>query len=108
MFAQLHDRIRRLLFGRTERVTGRRSPKPAIGAQIVCGDVRMTVGAGMSHELWLWLLDRGWREQNYRPDRRRYRDIPSTWVTMLIDAAPDGREELLLAATGKAAQRPSL
>jgi hypothetical protein len=38
--------------------------------------VRLTVQAGPSDDLWIWLLDAGWRVVTHRPDRRRYRDIP--------------------------------
>jgi hypothetical protein len=50
----------------------RRSAKPRIGARIVQveSDVRLTVQAGLSDELWIWLLDRGWRVVTHRSDRR--------------------------------------
>jgi len=53
----LRDRVRGLQRSRTERALPRRGPKPAIGAHIVLGDLRMTVQAGLSDELWHWLLD---------------------------------------------------
>lgn len=105
MFAHFRGRLRRLLFGPKQRALGRRTVKPAIGAQIVCGDLRMSVQAGTSEELWRWLLERGWREQSYRPDRRHYRDVPSRYVTALIDGAADKRESLLRTAIENAVQR---
>ena len=68
----------------------------------------MTVQAGMSDELWQWLMEKGWREPNYYPDRRRYRDIPTSWVTTLIDAVAQDREAVLAAAAAKAVHRPTL
>ncbi len=68
----------------------------------------MTVQAGMGDELWQWLLDQGWRELTYRPDRRRYREVPAAWVTRLIDAMPEMRAQLLEAAATKASRRPTL
>lgn len=68
----------------------------------------MTVQAGMSDDLWLWLMEKGWRDPNFFPDRRRYRDIPASWVTTLIDAAPEEREAILAAACAKAVHRPTL
>jgi len=104
----LRDRVRGLLRLRRERALPRRGAKPGIGACIVCGDLRMTVQAGFSDELWRWLLDQGWRELTYRPDRRHYREVPSIWVTRLVDAQPETRALVLGAAVTKAAHRPTL
>jgi hypothetical protein len=68
----------------------------------------MTVQAGMSDELWHWLMEKGWREPNYYPDRRQYRDIPSSWVTTLIDATAEDREAVLVSAAARAVTRPTL
>ena len=68
----------------------------------------MTVQAGMSDELWQWLMEKGWREPNFHPDRRRYRDIPASWVTRLVDAVASDREAVLAAAAAKAVHRPTL
>jgi hypothetical protein len=108
LIAQLFGRLRHWLLGPKKRLPSRRGPKPAIGAQIVCGELRMTIQAGTSDELWRWLLDLGWREQNFRPDRRRYRDVPPTWVTRLIDAAAQDREAVLRKAVEQAAYRDKL
>ena len=90
---------------RRERFLPPAGPKPAVGARIVWGDVRMSVQAGMSESLWRWLAKMGWREVHYRPDRRRYREVPHAFVTRLIDASPDERERLLEAAIANAAVR---
>jgi hypothetical protein len=104
----LRNQVRGLLNIRKARATPRRSNKPAIGAYIIREDVRLTMQAGMSDQLWSWLLEQGWREATYQPDRRRYRDIPSAWVTRLIDASPDVYVRVLDAAMDKAVHRPSL
>lgn len=90
---------------RRERFLPPAGQKPAVGARIVWGDVRMSVQAGMSEALWRWLARLGWREVLYRPDRRRYRDVPHAFVTRLIDASPDERDRILEAAIANAAVR---
>lgn len=93
----------RNLFGiRRDRATPRRTPRPSVGARIFREDVRMVVQAGLDRELWGWLQDQGWREVIVRPDRRTYREIPSSWMTLLIDAPPEHREAVLRAAIADA------
>ena len=106
LVTQVRDQVRTLFRIRRERTTSRAGQKPGVGARIACGDLRMTVQAGMSDTLWRWLTNQGWREVLYRPDRRRYRDIPHGYVTQLIDAHPDPRERILSNATAHAAFRP--
>ena len=81
-------------------------PKPHLGARICRGDLRMTVQAGMTDALWRWLVKTGWREITYRPDRRRYRDLPAAYVTRLIDSTTDECERVLAAAIANASYRP--
>ena len=104
---QVRDQFRSLLRIRRERSVPPLGQKPGIGARITRGDLRMSVQAGMSDGLWRWLARQGWREVMYRPDRRRYRDIPSTFVTQLIDAAPEERDRILEAAMKHASHRPA-
>jgi hypothetical protein len=66
----------------------------------------MTVQAGFSDELWHWLLEQGWREVRYRPDRRQYRGVPASCVTELIDASAEERPLVLASAVAKASFRP--
>lgn len=106
--SELPNWLRILLRMRRERALPRRTGKPAIGATIILGDLRITVQAGLSDELWAWLLDEGWRELTYRPDRRRYREIPSSWVTRLIDSLPEMRPRVMEAAISRASLRPTL
>jgi len=70
--------------------------------------VRLTVQAGLSDELWIWLLDGGWRVVTHRPDRRRYRDISRSQVTHLIDCEPANRERLLAEAIWDAKSRTTV
>jgi len=88
-------RLRNLLRIRTPRAIPARGPRPNAGARIFFENVRMTVQAGMSNELWRWLQAAGWREITYRPDRRRYCEVPSECVTELIDCAAEERPEVL-------------
>jgi hypothetical protein len=106
----IRDRLRSLVGERQQRQLPRRSAKPGIGARIVQVEsgVRLTVQAGMSDELWIWLLDRGWRVVTHRPDRRRYRDIPWSQVTRLIDCDSAHRERLLTEAIWDAEFRPTV
>lgn len=68
----------------------------------------MVVQAGMSDDLWVWLMEKGWREVAYFPDRRQYRDLPASWVTRLVDAVAEDRAAVLAAATENAVRRPRL
>jgi hypothetical protein len=103
----VRDRLRQVLGIRTPRATPRRGPRPSLGARIFREDVRMTVQAGMSSELWAWLQREGWREITFRPDRRTYREIPSTWVTRLTDCPADERERILAQAIAEARRQGS-
>lgn len=94
----------------TQRRLLRRSRKPRIGAHVVHvqEELRLVVQAGMSDDLWVWLMDRGWRLETHWPDRRAYRDIPVSYVTRLIDAHPDQRERVMAEATLNAQFRAPL
>lgn len=106
MAATLRDRLRTLLnIRKPRRQLPHRGPKPNAGAKIVNGEYRITVQAGMSHDLWHWLRSQGWAEVTFRPDRRRYRDVPSAWVTRLIDSPPEDRPAVLAAALEQAGAR---
>jgi|SRR5690348_4645413 hypothetical protein len=109
-FQSIRDRVRSLAREQCPRQLPRRSVKPRIGARIVQVEsgVRLTVQAGLSDELWIWLLDRGWRVVTHRPDRRRYKDIPWSRVTRLFDCDPASREKLLTEAIWDAESRPTV
>jgi hypothetical protein len=106
----IRDRLRSLAGEQSPRRLPRRSTKPRIGARIVQVEsgVRLTVQAGMSAELWIWLLDRGWRVVTHRPDRRAYRDVPWSRVTRLIDCDAAFRERRLAEAISAAEFRPTV
>jgi hypothetical protein len=91
----LKYKVRNLVGVRRARALPRRGRKPPIGVGIVCADVRMIVPAGMSDELWEWLMDQGWREVTYRPDRRIYRQIPASRAARLVDANKEMRMDML-------------
>jgi hypothetical protein len=93
----LRTRLRRMKGERIERQLPPRSAKPRIGSHVVNIEkrLRLVVQAGMSDELWHWLMDRGWRVESHRPDRREYSDIPVSYVTRLIDADPGERRKIL-------------
>ncbi len=108
MFSSIRDQIRTLFRIRRPRSVTHPGPRPALGAKISRHDVRMTVQTGMSDELWRWLTDRGWRQITVRNDRRRYREVPASFVTHLIDAAPEERGQALREAVEAAAFRPGV
>ena len=103
---RLLDSIRNLLNIRRRRTPPRALGKPARGAKIAMDDFRIVVQAGLSDELWLFLVHAGFREVVYRPDRRRYRDVPPSMVTELYCAPPEQWQALLMAALKEAAKRP--
>ena len=107
--SHVRDQFRTLLKIRCERGIPREGRKPPFGAKLVCGDIRMTVRSGMSDQLWRWLLDQGWREVAVRPDRRRYKEIPTTFVLRLIDAVANEERALVMEfAIANAQYRPSM
>gem|GEM_PF-630975 len=89
------SRLLGLLNIRTPRAIADRGPRPSVGARIFFEDVRMSVQAGMSNDLWRWLQAAGWREIRYRSDRRRYCEVPSECVAELIECAEEDRREVL-------------
>jgi len=103
--AAVRDRLRTLLNIRKARHLPRRGPRPSVGSRIYWEDVRMTVQAGMTVELWVWLQTLGWREVTFKGDRRRYRDISTDWAMELIDCPIDRREEILAQAIENAVAR---
>ena len=104
--SSVRDRLRGMLgIRKTRRVPPKRNRPPTVGARAFKEDLRMTVQAGMTYELWRWLQDQGWREASFRPDRRSYFDVPSHWVMQLTDAAAEERGQVLSAAIQAARAR---
>lgn len=107
--SHVRDQVRTLLKIRCERGVPSESSKPPFGTKLFRGDIRMTVRSGMSDQLWRWLLDQGWREVPVQVDRRRYKDIPTAYVTRLIDSvANEERARVLEAAVANAQYRPRM
>jgi hypothetical protein len=84
------------------------SMKPRIGATIFCSDLRMSVQAGMSIELWRFLASRGWRELDDPSRRQRLRALPSTAVMALFDAPQERWDDLLAKAIKYAIHKPTI
>jgi hypothetical protein len=76
----------------------REAARPAIGATLCCAGLRMTVQAGMSNDLWLWLARLGWRELQPRENRLHFKPLPTSLVTRLFDGPAADRDRVLLAA----------
>jgi hypothetical protein len=93
--------IRGLLRIRYERALPRRSRKPAIGAYVVCGELRMTVQAGVG-----MVNAAGLARPQVRPDQRHYLVVPAHYVTELIDAPGELRSRVLSIAVSHASLRP--
>jgi hypothetical protein len=96
----LRARLRTLLRRRVERQIPPRTPKPRVGATVVHvrKGIRMLAQAGISDELWKWMMDRGWRIESHRPDRRDYLEVPGSYVTRLIDSHPSRWRRAILDA----------
>jgi hypothetical protein len=101
--------MRSMLGVRKQRAVPRPGPKPRLGARIVRDDVRITVQAGLTDATWQWLVLHGWREDTFRNNRRRYREVPPSLVAQLFDAAdPDQCEQLVRQAVAEAKFRPAV
>ena len=101
------DEFRTLFRIRRERKQLPTGPKPRLGAKIFLHDVRMTVQAGLSDEMWKWLQDLGFREITHGPDRRRYRDMQPSMVARLYDAPREDWRPLLKQAIRESSVRPA-
>jgi len=86
----------------------RMGTKPHIGATLFCADLRMSVQAGMSIDLWRWLVSRGWRELDDLARRNRLRALPTSVVMALFDSAPERWEDLLARAIKQAIRKPTI
>lgn len=95
--------VSELLGRKKEQQRRREASKPAIGATLCCAGLRMTVQAGLSHDLWQWLVKLGWRELQPRENRLHFKPLPTSLVTRLFDCPEDDRERILLAAIRQAA-----
>ncbi len=101
----LNAPVGELLWKKKLDVSRREANKPPIGATICCAGLRMTVQAGLSDDLWNWLVGLGWRELKSREDRLRLKPLPTALVTRLFDAQPAERERLLMSAIRQATRK---
>ncbi len=102
------DEFRTLFKIRRERQPPPPGPKPTLGAKVFLHDVRMTIQAGLSDEMWQWLQELGFREITFSPDRRRYRELPPSLVARLYDAPKEDWRPLLKQAIREASARPAV
>jgi len=84
-----------LLWKKKQELHHRATHKPAIGATICCAGLRMSVQAGLSDDLWQWLVSLGWRELATGENRLQLKPLATTQVTRLFDAQPVERERVL-------------
>lgn len=103
----LYAPVGELLWKKKEDLRLREANKPAIGATICCSGMRMSVQAGLSDDLWHWLVSLGWRELASGENRLRLKPLPTTLVTKLFDAQPADRERVLMSAIRQITRRPS-
>ena len=104
---RVFDSVRTILGMRRQREMPPPGPKPRLGARIVKDDVRITVQAGLTDATWHWLVEHGWREDSFRNDRRRYREVPPSLVAELFDAGDaDECAQLVRQAIAEARFRP--
>lgn len=103
----LYAPVGELLWKKKEALRLRETNKPAIGATICCTGLRMTVQAGLSDDLWHWLVALGWRELAPGENRLRLKPLATTLVTRLFDAQPTERERVLTNAIRQVTRRPA-
>lgn len=84
-----------LLWRKKQNLRGRVENKPPIGATICSSGLRITVQAGLSDDLWRWLVAVGWRELEAGENRLQLKRLPTSLVTKLFDAQPQERERIL-------------
>lgn len=82
-------------------------PAPKAGARLVWREVSMFAPIDLDDELWNWLLERGWRESTFWPERRRYREAPISSIEDLLVVPGELRAVVLRDALARAAFVPS-
>lgn len=103
----LYAPVGELLWKKKQDLRMHATTKPAIGATIRCSGMRMTVQAGLSDELWQWLVSQGWRELAAGENRLQLKPLPTALVTKLFDAQPEERERALANAIRQVTRRPA-
>jgi hypothetical protein len=95
-----------LLWRKKQDLRRRELNKPPVGATICCAGLRMTIQAGLTDELWRWLVSLGWRELERGQDRLKLRPLPTGHVTRMFDSEPSDRERVLLGAIRQVTRQP--
>ena len=103
----LNAPVGELLWKKKQDLRQRAANKPPIGATICCAGLRISVQAGMSDDLWHWLVSLGWRELGPKENRLQLKPLPTALVTRLFDAQPEERERLLMSAIRQATRKSS-
>ena len=103
----LYAPVGELLWKKKQDLHRGRASKPAIGATICCSGMRMSVQAGLSDDLWHWLVSLGWRELAPGENRLQLKPLSTTLVTRLFDAQPTEWERVLMNAIRQVTRRPS-
>ena len=103
----LYAPVGELLWKKKQDLRLRETNKPAIGATICCSGMRMSVQAGLSDDLWHWLVGLGWRELAPGENRLQLKPLATTLVTKLFDAQAADRERVLTNAIRQLTRRPS-
>ncbi len=103
----LNAPVGELLWKKKQDMRRREASKPPIGGTICCAGLRMTVQAGLSDDLWHWLVGLGWRELAPGENRLQLKPLATTLVTRLFDAQPEERERVLVNAIRQVTRRPT-
>jgi hypothetical protein len=106
--ALLYAPVGELLWKKKQDLRLGETGKPAIGATICCAGMRMSVQAGLSDDLWHWLVSLGWRELAAGENRLQLKPLSTPLVTRLFDAQPEERERVLMNAIRQITRRPSV
>lgn len=102
----LNTPVGELLGKKKQDLRRREANKPPIGSTICCAGLRMTVQAGLSDELWHWLVSLGWRELKPGENRLKLKPLPTGLVTRMFDSEPTDWERVLLGAIRQVTRQP--
>jgi hypothetical protein len=102
----MKDLIRTVFSIRQKRRSPPAGPVPAMGSQLIRGEIRMTVNQNIPRELWSWMLLSGWRAIPVKKDRRKARDLPPGALLELISAHPTERNTVHARVLAQASDKP--
>lgn len=88
----MKDLFRNLLSIRQQRRPPPVGPAPAVGAEVINGDVKMLITHAISRDLWNWLALSGWRNVPVKNDRRQGKSLPPSACEMLVRASASERD----------------